>query len=125
MMSATQPSLSPWAVQNSISSGTRAMVPSSDMISQITPADFNPASLQRSTEPSVWPARTSTPPSWARSGKTWPGRTRSSGALPSETSSWVVVARSSAEIPVETPSRASTETVNAVPWRASLASAWG
>ena len=49
------------------------------MISQITPAGFSPASRARSTEPSVWPARRSTPPSRARSGKTWPGRTRSVG----------------------------------------------
>ena len=40
----------------------RAIVPSSFMISQITPAGFSPASRARSTEPSVCPARRSTPP---------------------------------------------------------------
>src|SRR5437763_1384780 len=47
------------------------------MISQMTPAGTSPASRARSTAASVWPARTSTPPSRARSGKTWPGWTRS------------------------------------------------
>ena len=43
-------------------SGMRAMVPSSFMISQITPAGFRPASRARSTLPSVWPVRRRTPP---------------------------------------------------------------
>ena len=45
------------------------MVPSSFMISQMTPAGMRPAMRARSTEASVWPARTSTPPLRARSGK--------------------------------------------------------
>ena len=53
----------------------RAMVPSSFMISQITPAGKSPARRAMSTAASVWPARTSTPPSRATSGKTWPGLT--------------------------------------------------
>ena len=59
------------AVQRSEASrsGMRAIVPSSFMISQITPAGFSPASRARSTEASVWPARPSTPPLRARSGK--------------------------------------------------------
>ena len=54
-----------------------AIAPSSRMISQMTPEGLSPARRARSTEASVWPARTSTPPLRARSGKTWPGRTRS------------------------------------------------
>ena len=53
-----------------ISSGRRAMVPSSFMISQITPEGCSPARRLMSTAASVWPARTSTPPLRARSGKT-------------------------------------------------------
>jgi len=47
--------------QNLIKSGTRAIVPSSFMISQITPAGRRPAILARSTDASVCPARTNTP----------------------------------------------------------------
>ena len=54
--------LSPCCWQNAIRSGTRAIVPSSFMISQTTPAGFRPASRARSTAASVWPARWSTPP---------------------------------------------------------------
>ena len=39
-------------------------------------AGFNPASRARSTDPSVCPARTSTPPSRARNGLICPGRSR-------------------------------------------------
>ncbi len=63
--------------QNGIKSGTRAISPSSRMISQMTPEGLRPAMRARSTEASVWPARTRTPPLRARSGKTWPGRARS------------------------------------------------
>ena len=49
------------------------------MISQITPEGLRPASRATSTAASVWPARTSTPPSRATSGKTWPGETICSG----------------------------------------------
>ena len=43
-------------------SGIRAIVPSSFMISQMTPAGVRSARRARSTEPSVCPVRTSTPP---------------------------------------------------------------
>ena len=65
--------LSPWRSAKAMRSGSRAMVPSSFMISQITPAGLSPARRARSTAASVWPARTSTPPSLATSGNTWPG----------------------------------------------------
>ena len=57
------------------------MVPSSRMISQITPLGLSPASRDTSTAASVWPARTSTPPGLATSGNTWPGETIASGPL--------------------------------------------
>ena len=79
MTSATEHILSPCAAMNFSRSGTRAIVPSSFMTSQMTPAGIIPARRQRSTAPSVCPARTSTPPSRARRGKTCPGETRSSG----------------------------------------------
>ncbi len=69
-----------------------------------------------STAASVWPARTSTPPSLATSGNTWPGETMSSTPLVGSTATAMVWARSCAEMPVVTPSRASIETVKAVPW---------
>ena len=85
------------------------------MISQITPAGTSPAMRARSTEPSVWPARRSTPPATALSGKMCPGRTRSSGRASGAMAARIVVARSAAEMPVVTPRRASMETVKAVP----------
>ena len=91
------------------------MVPSSFMISQMTPAGLRPASRARSTEPSVCPARRSTPPSRARRGKMWPGRTRSGLRVVGNRWPCTVWARSAAEMPVVTPSRASIETVKAVP----------
>ena len=84
------------------------------MTSQITPAGIRPARRARSTAASVWPVRSSTPPSLAFSGKTWPGWTRSSGCECGSIATWIVRARSAAEMPVVTPSRASTETVKAV-----------
>ncbi len=110
----------PWRSQYGTRSGTRAIVPSSFMISQTMPAGTSPASWARSTAASVWPARRRTPPSRARSGKTWPGWTRSCGVEAGSIATWIVWARSAAEIPVVTPSRASTETVKAVPRRASF-----
>src|SRR5215216_222314 len=95
-------------------SGTRAIVPSSFMISHTTPDGLSPASRARSTAASVWPARWRTPPRRARSGKTWPGWTRSWRPLLGSIATWIVRDRSGAEIPVVTPSRASIETVNAV-----------
>ena len=70
MSSATE-SIFRWcAWQNSSNWGMRAMLPSGFMISQITPEGSSPASRARSTEASVCPARTSTPPSRARNGNT-------------------------------------------------------
>ena len=101
-------------------SGSRAIVPSSFMISQITAAGVRPAMRARSQPASVWPARISTPPSCACSGKTWPGCTRSRGFAFAATAAWMVRARSAAEMPVVTPSAASIDTVNAVPCRVPL-----
>ena len=72
------PSFRLWRWAKATRSGSRAMVPSSFMISQITAAGFSPALRAISTDASVWPARTSVPPSRAISGKTWPGVTMSS-----------------------------------------------
>ena len=85
------------------------------MISQITPAGIRPASRARSTAASVWPARSSTPPSLAFSGKTWPGWTRSLGRRVRvhrhlDRVRAVVRPRSRSSLP----RRASTETVKAV-----------
>ncbi len=96
------------------------MVPSSFIISQITPEGLRPASLETSTAASVCPARTSTPPSRATSGKTWPGVTIASGPLDASIATETVRARSAAEMPVVTPSRASMETVKAVSCRVRL-----
>jgi hypothetical protein len=74
--------------------GSRAMVPSSFMISQITPDGLSPASRAMSTAASVWPARTSTPPSRATSGKTWPGVVMSSGPVVGSMATAMVRARS-------------------------------
>ena len=115
----------PWRWQYGTRSGTRAIVPSSFMISQTTPDGLSPASRARSTEASVWPIRSRTPPAFARSGKMWPGWTRSCGFVSGWIATWMVWLRSAAEMPVVTPSRASTETVNAVPSGASLWSVIG
>ncbi len=91
------------------------MVPSSFMISQITAAGVRPASSVRSQPASVWPARISTPPFCALSGKIWPGCTMSAGLAWRATAACTVRARSAAEMPVVTPSAASIETVKLVP----------
>ena len=57
----------------------RAIVPSSLRISTMTAAGSSPASRARSQPASVCPARVSTPPGCAISGKMWPGWRRSSG----------------------------------------------
>ena len=75
--SATVIIFSPWRSQYGIRSLTRAIVPSSFMTSQTTPAGVRPARRARSTAASVWPVRSRTPPGFARSGNTWPGCTRS------------------------------------------------
>src|SRR5216684_2341799 len=115
MRSATVSIFKLCSLQNSMSWGTRAMVPSSFMISQMTPAGLNPAMRARSTEASVWPARTRTPPVRARSGKMWPGRARSCGLVFGSMAARMVMARSEALMPVVTPRRASIASQNAVP----------
>ena len=90
------------------------------MISHITPEGFRPANLAISTAASVWPARTNTPPSRARSGNTCPGVAISDAVFPASIATATVRARSCADIPVVTPSRASIEIVNAVSWREEL-----
>ena len=92
------------------------------MISQITPAGVRPARRARSTAASVWPARTSTPPSRGHqredvAGRDDVARRRLVGSIATA----MVRARSAAEMPVVTPSRASIETVKAVPWRGAVA----
>src|SRR3990167_9282124 len=109
------PILMPCSLANSSSSGRRDMVPSSFMISQITPLGSKPPMRARSQAASVWPARASTPPGWAISGKIWPGLTISSALALFAAAACTVRARSAAEIPVVTPSAASMETVNLVP----------
>ena len=86
--------LRPYRAASAVSSGSRAIPPSSSITSQITPAGEQPASRARSTAASVWPARRSTPPGIARSGKMWPGRVRSSGRVAGSTSVRMVTARS-------------------------------
>src|SRR4028119_1414826 len=120
MIWAVVTSLMPCSAENFSRSGTRAIVPSSFMISQITPAGLSPASRERSTAASVCPARCRTPPPLARSGKTCPGITRSSGPVASSTATRQVWARSAAEMPVVMPSLASMETVKPVPMREEL-----
>ena len=84
------------------------------MTSQITPAAVSPARRARSTLASVWPVRSRTPPSLARSGNMWPGTTMSRGPELGSIATWTVWARSWAEMPVLTPPAASIVTVNAV-----------
>ena len=81
----------------------------------MTDAGSSSASWARSQPASVWPARISTPPFCAVSGKMWPGVTMSSGLAWRATATCTVRARSCAEMPVVTPVAASIDTVNAVP----------
>ena len=90
----------PCSAANASSCGRRAIVPSSFMISQMTPAGARPASRARSTAASVWPARSSTPPGRARSGNTWPGIEMSSGRVSGSIAAVTVPQRSAAEMPV-------------------------
>src|SRR5579884_3634538 len=100
MISRTGMMGNPHRAANAWSSGSLAMVPSSFMISQSTPAGYRPARAARSTAASVWPARRRTPPGVARRGNTWPGRERSSGRVAGSTRALMVAARSWAEMPV-------------------------
>ena len=76
----------PCRAAKAMSSASRAIVPSSLMISQSTPTGGSPAMETRSTAASVWPARRRTPPGIARKGNTCPGRLRSSGRVAGSTS---------------------------------------
>src|SRR5258706_11938225 len=105
---------SPCRFANRDSCGTRAIVPSSFITSQMTPAGCRPAMRAISTDASVWPVRTRTPPSRARSGETCPGRTESDGLVAGWTAAGTVAARSAAEMPVVTSCLASIGTQNAV-----------
>ena len=113
-------SFRPCSAAYGIRSGTRAIVPSGLLTSQITPAGMSPASRARSTAASVCPARSSTPPGLARRGNTCPGFTRSSGPASGSIATMIVRERSGAEMPVVMPCRASMASVNAVAWGASL-----
>ena len=90
------------------------MVPSSFMISTITAEGSSPASRARSHPASVCPARVSTPPGCAITGKMCPGWRRSSGRAFGCTAVMTVCARSCAEMPVVTPSAASMDNVKLV-----------
>src|ERR1700680_702117 len=123
MRASTEMILMPCSAANTSRSGRLAMRPSARITSQMTPAGNRPASLQRSRIASVWPARSSTPPTAARSGKVCPGLAKSLGLACSSQSRRMVVARSKALIPVVTPwPIASMVTVNAVPKRDVLSS---
>src|SRR5947208_2945876 len=82
----------------------------------MTPDGFRPASRARSTEASVWPVRSSTPPAFALSGCTCPGVTMSVSSLVGSIATCIVCAWSWTLMPVVTPSRASMVTVNGVWW---------
>ena len=119
-------SFSPWRSQYGIRSGTRAIVPSSFMTSQTTPAGLRPASRARSTAASVWPIALEHAAGAGAQREDVAGldevaRAPSSGSI----ATWIVRERSAAEMPVVTPSRASIETVNAVPSGVSLCSVIG
>ncbi len=91
--------------------GRRIISPSSSTISEIAPTGRSPASLIRSTAASVWPSRSRTPPSTARSGRMWPGRSTLAGVESGFASTRRVWARSPALMPVLSRSAASTLTV--------------
>ena len=114
-MSATEHIFRSCSSQNVSRSSRRAIVPSSFMTSQITPMGLRPAISAKSTEPSVWPARSSTPPLRARRQSMWPGRVRSEGRVLPSAATRIVRARSAALMPVVTPVAASILIVKAVP----------
>ena len=104
----------PWRSQYGIRSGTRAIVPSSFITSQTTPAGVQAGQAGEVDRGLGLAGALQHAAPAARSGKTWPGWTRS-WALVGSIATWIVRQRSGAEMPVVTPSRASIETVNAVP----------
>ena len=72
----------PSRAPSSMSPGSRIIEPSSATTSAIAPTGSRPASRMSSTAASVWPPRSRTPPSTARSGRMWPGRMTLVGVEP-------------------------------------------
>mmetsp|Transcript_8253 Transcript_8253/g.16549 ORF Transcript_8253/g.16549 Transcript_8253/m.16549 type:complete len:223 (-) Transcript_8253:259-927(-) len=101
-------------LENSNNSGVLDIVPSSFTISHNTPAGAQPAKRDRSTEASVCPGRTKTPPCRHLNGNMCPGLLKSSGTDDILDNALIVAVLSAAEIPVVVPTRRSTVTVNAV-----------
>ncbi|MNN24633.1 hypothetical protein D3C76_669160 [compost metagenome] len=99
--------------ENSIKSGTLAIVPSSFIISHITPAPLNPANFAKSTAASVCPILFRTPPFFEINGNICPGLLKSSAFDSLFNKCFIVSALSNAEIPVVV-SLWSIETVKAV-----------
>ena len=95
-------------------SSSLAILPSSFITSQITELGFILANFDMSTDASVCPALSRTPPLRATSGKTCPGDTISFFFTFLLIATLIVFALSKAEIPVVIPFLASIETVNAV-----------
>jgi len=96
-------------------SESRAIDPSSFIISTSAPPGLRPAKRVRSTTASVCPALLRTPLALALSGNIWPGRPRSDGFVAGSTRALIVTDRSFAETPVVVSSlMRSTETVNCV-----------
>ena len=91
------------------------MVPSLFIISHITDEVPQPESLLMSTEASVCPDLTSTPPFFATIGKTCPGETKSLEFEFFLIAVFIVFDLSWAEIPVVIPFFASIDIVKAVP----------
>ena len=110
----------PWRSQYGTRSGTRAIVPSSFMISQID------ARRDQARQPCEVDRRLGL--AGAAEDAAVAGAQREDvagldevgGEESGSIATWIVCARSAAEMPVVTPSRASIETVKAVPRRASL-----
>ena len=99
---------------NGIKSLYLAIVPSSFITSHITALGFNFANLEISTDASVCPALSRTPPFFATKGKTWPGETISFLLDEGLMATFIVFDLSCADIPVEIPFFDSIETVKAV-----------
>ena len=95
-------------------SGNLAIEPSSLIISTITEAGSNPASLAKSQPASVWPALVRTPPGCDISGNICPGLDISFDVASGITAVRIVCALSYADMPVVTPSEASIEIVKLV-----------
>ena len=91
----------PSRAPSSMSPGSRIIEPSSATTSAIAPTGSRPARRMSSTAASVWPPRSRTPPSTARSGRMWPGRMTLDGRRAGSASTLSVCARSDALMPVE------------------------